>query len=167
MPLYSSWTFFGHCLSLGLEWKPTFSSLVVTAEFSKFAGILSAALLTATSFRISNSSAGILSPPLALLIVMLLKAHLTSHSRISGSRWVTTPPWLSGTSRLVFHSWFKIEKGVCQGCILSPFLFNLYAGYIMRNTGLEEAQAGIKITGRNINDLRYADHTTLMAESKK
>ena len=57
--------------------------------------------------------------------------------------------------------WFQIGKGVCQGCILSPFLFNFYAEYIMRNTGLE-AQAGIKIAGRNINNLRYADDTTLM-----
>ena len=63
--------------------------------------------------------------------------------------------------------WFQIGKGVHQGCILSPCLFNLYAEYIMRNTKLEEAQAGIKIAGRNINHLRYADDTTLMAESEK
>ena len=63
--------------------------------------------------------------------------------------------------------WFQIRKGVCQGCIVSPCLFNLYAGYIMRNAGLEEAQAGIKIAGRNINNLRYADDTTLMAESEE
>ena len=63
--------------------------------------------------------------------------------------------------------WFQIGKGVCQGCILSPFLFNLYAGYMMRNTGLEETQAGIKIAGRNINNLGYADDTTLMAESEE
>ena len=63
--------------------------------------------------------------------------------------------------------WFKIGKGVRQGHILSPCLFNLYAEYIMRNTGLEEAQAGIKIAGRNINNLRYADDTTLMAESEE
>ena len=63
--------------------------------------------------------------------------------------------------------WFQIEKGVCQGCILSPCLFNLYAEYIMRNAGLVEAQAGIKIAGRNINNLRYTDDTTLMAESEK
>ena len=62
--------------------------------------------------------------------------------------------------------WFQIGKGVCQGCILTPFLFNLYAEYIMRKAGLEEAQAGIKIAWRNIN-LRYADDTTLMAESKE
>ena len=63
--------------------------------------------------------------------------------------------------------WFQIAKGVCQGCILSPCLFNLYAEYIMRNSRLDEAQAGIKTTGRNINNLRYADDTTLMAESEE
>ena len=63
--------------------------------------------------------------------------------------------------------WFQIGKGVRQGCILSPCLFNFYAEYIMRNAGLEEAQAGIKIAGRNINNLRYADDTTLMAESEE
>ena len=63
--------------------------------------------------------------------------------------------------------WFQIEKGVCQGCILSPCLFNLYAEYIMRNAGLDEAQAGIKTSGRNINNFRYADDTTLMAKVKK
>ena len=63
--------------------------------------------------------------------------------------------------------WFQIGKGVRQGCILSPGLFNLYAEYIMRNTGLEETQAGIQIAGRNINNLRYADDTTLMAESEE
>ena len=61
--------------------------------------------------------------------------------------------------------WFQIRKGVRQGCILSPCLFNLYAEYVMQNAGLDEAQAGIKIAGRNINNLRYADDTTLMAES--
>ena len=64
-------------------------------------------------------------------------------------------------------NWFQIGKGVCQGCILLPCLFNLYAEYIMRNAGLEETQAGIKIAGRNINNLRYADDTTFMAESKE
>ena len=63
--------------------------------------------------------------------------------------------------------WFQIGKGVHQGCVLSPCLFNLYTEYIMRNTGLEEAQAGIKIARRNINNLRYADDTTLMAEIEK
>ena len=65
------------------------------------------------------------------------------------------------------REWFQIGKGVRQGCILPPCLFNFYADYIMRNTGLEEAQAGIKIAGRNINNLRYADDTTLMAESEE
>ena len=63
--------------------------------------------------------------------------------------------------------WFQISKGVRQGCVLSPCLFHFYAEYIMRNAGLEEAQAGIKIAGRNINSLRYTDDTTLMAESEQ
>ena len=64
-------------------------------------------------------------------------------------------------------NWFQIRKGVCQGCILSPCLFNLYAEYIIRNAGLDEAQARIKIAGRNINNLRHADDTTLMAGSEE
>ena len=63
--------------------------------------------------------------------------------------------------------WLQIGKGGCQGCILLSYLFNLYAEYIMRNAGLDEAQAGIKIAGRNINNFRYADDTTLMAESEE
>ena len=63
--------------------------------------------------------------------------------------------------------WFQIGTGVCQGCILSPCLFNLYAEYIMRNAGLDEAEAGIQIAGRNINNLKYADDTTLRAESEE
>ena len=63
--------------------------------------------------------------------------------------------------------WFQIRKGVCQGCILSPCLFNFYAGYIMRNAKVDEAQARIKSVQRNINNLRYADDTTLMAESEE
>ena len=63
--------------------------------------------------------------------------------------------------------WFQIRKGICQGCILSSCLFNLYAEYIVRNARLDEAQAGIKIVGRNINNLSYADDTTLMAESEE
>ena len=65
------------------------------------------------------------------------------------------------------REWFQIEKGLLQGCILSPCLFNLYAEYIMKNAGLEETQAAIKIAGRNINHLRYVDNTTLMAESEE
>ena len=75
-----------------------------------------------------------------------------------------------GTERLTTPKatdWFQIVKGVRQGCILSPCLFNLYAECIMRNAGLEETQAGIKIAGRNINNLKYADDTTLMAESEE
>ena len=63
--------------------------------------------------------------------------------------------------------WFQIRKGVCQGCILSPCLLNLYAEYVVQNARLDEAQAGIKTSGRNINNLTYADDTTLMAEAKK
>ena len=63
--------------------------------------------------------------------------------------------------------WFQLRKGVRQGCILSPCLFNFYAKYIMQNAGLDEVQAGIKIAGRNINNIRYADDTTLMAESEE
>ena len=63
--------------------------------------------------------------------------------------------------------WFQIEKGVRQGCVLSPWVFNLYAEYIMQNAGLDEAQARIKIAGRNINNLRYADDTTIMVEVKR
>ena len=63
--------------------------------------------------------------------------------------------------------WFQIGKGVCQGCILSPYLFNLYAEHIMQNARLDEAQAGIKIDGRSINNFRYTDDTTLMAESEE
>ena len=70
-------------------------------------------------------------------------------------------------TRHVTTDWFKSGKGVHQGCILSPCLFNLYAGYTMQNAGLDESQAVIKIAGRNINNLRYVDNTSLMAESKE
>ena len=73
----------------------------------------------------------------------------------------------TGRTEHATTDWFQIGIGVRQGCILSPCLFSLYAEYIMRNAGLEETQAGIKIAGRNINNLRYADNTTLMAESKE
>ena len=104
MQLCGSFSIPWHCLSLGLEWKLTFSSPVATAEFSKFAGILNAALFTASSSRIWNSSTGIPSSPLALFVVMLSKAHLTSHSRMSGSRSVITPSWLSGSWRSFLYS---------------------------------------------------------------
>ena len=86
--------------------------------------------------------------------------HLTCPLRYAGQE--ATVRTGHGTT-----DWFQIGKGIRQGCILSPCLFNLYAEYIMRNAGLEETQAGIKIAGRNINNLRYADDTTLMAESEE
>ena len=88
--------------------------------------------------------------------------HLTCLLRNLYASWEATVRTGDGTT-----DWFQIGKGVRQGCILSPCLFNLYAEYIMRNTGLEEAQAGIKIAGRNMNNLRYADDTTLMAEREE
>ena len=95
-----------------------------------------------------------------ILEVMGVPDHLTCLLRDLYAGQEAKVRTLHGTT-----DWFQIGKGVCQDCILSPCLFNLYAEYIMRNVGLEEAQAGIKIAGRNINNLRYADDTTLMAES--
>ena len=88
--------------------------------------------------------------------------HLTCLLRNLYSGQETTVRTGHGTT-----DWFQTGKGVCQGCILSPCLFNFYAEYIMRNAGLKEAQAGIKIAGRNINNVRYADDTTLIAESEE
>ena len=108
-----------------------------------------------------------------------LTVWITTNCGISLKRWEFRPPDLpleksicrSGSKTVrTGHGttdWLQIGKGVHQGCILSPCLFNLYAEYIMRNSGLEEAQAGIKIAGRNINDLRYTDDTIFMAESKE
>ena len=93
---------------------------------------------------------------------MGIPEHLTCLLRNLYARQEATVRTGHGTT-----DWFQIGKGVLQGCILSPCLFNLYAEYIMRNAGLEEAQAGIKLNRRNINNLRYADDTTLMAESKE
>ena len=88
--------------------------------------------------------------------------HLTCHLRNLYGDQEATARTRHGT-----RDWFQIRNGVCQGCILSPCFISLYAEYIMRNTGVEEAQAGIKIARRNINNLRYADDTTLMAESEE
>ena len=88
--------------------------------------------------------------------------HLTFHLRNLYADQEATVRNGHGTT-----DWFQIRKGVCQGCVLSPCLFNLYAKYVMRNAGLDEAQAGIKIAGRNSNHLRYADDTTLMEESEE
>ena len=104
MQLCGSLSILWHCLSLGLEWKLTFSSPVATAEFSKLCWHIECNTFTASFLRIWNSSTGIPSPPLALFIVMLSKAHLTSHSRVSGSRWVITPSWVSGSWRSFLYS---------------------------------------------------------------
>ena len=97
-----------------------------------------------------------------ILQEMGIPVHLTCLLRNLYAGQEATVRTGSGTT-----DWFQIGKGVCQSCILSPCLFNLYAKYIMQNAGLDEAQAGIKIAGRNINNLRYADDTTLKAESEK
>ena len=97
------WTFFWHCLSLGLEWKLTFSSPVATVVFQIFWHVECNTFIAST-FRIWNSSTGIPSPPLALFVVMLPQAHLTSHSRMSGSRLMITPLWLSGLWRSFLYS---------------------------------------------------------------
>ena len=93
---------------------------------------------------------------------MRVPDHLTCHLRNLYAGQEATVRTRHGTT-----DWFQIRKGVRQACILSPCLFNLYAEYIMRNAGLNEAQAGIKIARRNINNLRYADDTTLLAESEE
>ena len=98
--LYGSLSNLWHCLSLGLEWKLTFSSPVATAEFFQMCWHIECITFTASSFRVWKSSTGIPSPPLALFVVMLPKAHLTSHSRMSGSRWVITPSLLYGQEDL-------------------------------------------------------------------
>ena len=97
-----------------------------------------------------------------ILKEMGIPDHLTCPLKNLSARQEATVRTGHGTT-----DWFQIGKGVRQGYILSPCLFNLYAEYIMRNTGLDEAQAGIKIAGRNINNLRYADDITLMAESEE
>ena len=114
--LCSIWNTLWHCLSSELEWKLTFSSPVAIAEFSKFAGILRAPLSQHHLLGFWNSSSGIPSPPLALFVVMLLNAHLTSHARMSGSRWVTTPSWLSGSWRSFLYS-FSVYS--CQLFLIS------------------------------------------------
>ena len=105
--LCSNFSILWHCLSLGLEWKLTFSCPAAAAEFSKFAGIW-VQHFHSIIFQDLNSSTGISSPPLALFLVMLPKAHLTSHFRMSGSRWVITPSWLSGSWRSFFAQFFRV-----------------------------------------------------------
>ena len=99
---------------------------------------------------------------LKILKVIGIPDHLTCLLRNLYAGQEATVRTGQGTS-----DWFQIGKGVHQDCVLPPCLFNLYAEYIMRNAGLDEAQAGIKVSGRNINNLRYADDTTLMAESEE
>ena len=115
MQLYGSLSILWHCLSLGLEWKLTFPSPVVTAEFSKCWHI-EFSTFTASSFRIWKSSTGIPSPPLALLGVVLPKAQWTYHSRMSGSRWVITASWLSGSWKFFFF--------LVYFCVFLPPLLN-------------------------------------------
>ena len=98
----------------------------------------------------------------SLAFLMMQTRHLTCLSRNLYVGQEATVRTARGST-----DWFQIGKGVHQGCILSLCFFNLYAGYIMRNAGLDEAEAGIKIAGRNVNHLRYADDTTLMAESEE
>ena len=110
---------------------------------------------------------------LAMSILSESQQTVENSSRDGNTRPPDLPPekpvCRSGSNRTGHGTtnWFQIGKGVCHCCVLSPCLFNLYTEYIMRNTGLEEAQAGIKIAGRNINNLRYADDTTLMTESEE
>ena len=134
MQLCSSLSILWHCLSLGLKWKQAFSRPVATAEFFKFAGILSAVLSQHSSFRIWNSWTGIPSPPLALFIVMLPKAHLTLHSRMSGSRWVITPLWLSGSWRSFLYSssvyschLFLVTYGFVRSISFLSFIVPIFA----------------------------------------
>ena len=104
MQLCSSLNILWHCHSMGLEWKLTFSSLMALYWVFQICRHIECSTFTASSFRIWNSSTGIPSPPLALFVVMLSKAHLTLHSRMSGSRWVITPSWLSGSWRSFLYS---------------------------------------------------------------
>ena len=97
-----------------------------------------------------------------ILKEMGIPDHLTCHLRYLCAGLEATVRTGQGTT-----DWFQIQKGVCQGCILSPCLFNFYAEYTMQNSGLDEAQAGIKNYRRNINNLKYTDDTTLMAESEE
>ena len=120
-------------------------------------------LLTVKGFGIVNEvEVNVFLELLLFLQEMRIPDHLTRLLRNLYAGQEATVRTEHGTT-----DWFKIRKGVRQGCIVSPCLFNLYAEYIMRNAGLEEAQAGIKMAGRNINNLRYEDDTTFMAKSKE
>ena len=146
-----------HCLTLGLKWKLTFSNPVATAEFSKFAGILSAAL--SQPFRVCNSSARIPSPPLALFIVMLPKVRLTSHCRMSGSRWVITPSWLSRSLKSVlFFCVFSSSVCSCYLFLICDFASgsdNKESAYNVEDLGLIPG-LGRSPGGGNGNPFQYS-----------
>ena len=134
----------------GLEWKRRKSR--DTSRTGKFGfGVQNEAGQRLTEFCQENA-------------LVIAKTGFQQHTR-----WLST--WTSPDgqyqNQIDYILWFRIKKGVHQGCILSPCLFNLYAEYIMWNAGLNEAQAGIKIAGRNVNNFRFADDTTLMAESEE
>ena len=142
--MYRGLNILWHCFSFGLEWKLIFSSPVATDEFSKFADILSAALSQHHLLGFLNSSTGIPSPPLALFIVLLPKAQLTSHSRMSGSRWVITPSWLSGSLRFLFLvlsvflpsllNIFLLLLGPYHFCnLLCPSFHEMFPWYLFKN----------------------------------
>ena len=107
----------------------------------------------------------------ASFIVQLSHPYMTTGKNTALTRWTFAGKVMSllfkSWKMMLWKCWFQIGKGVRQGCILPPCLFNFYAEYIMRNAGLEEAQTGIMTAGRNINNLRYADDTTLMAEREE
>ena len=132
--LWNSLNIFWQCPSLGLEWKVTFSSSVTTAEFFQICWHIECNSLIPSYFRIWNSSAGIPSPPLALFVVMLPKIHLTSHSKMSGSTWVITPSWLSGSLRSFCYSshvytchLFLISTASVRSILFLSFIVPIFA----------------------------------------
>ena len=134
MQLCSSLNILWHCLSLGLEWKLTFSSPVATAWVFQICWYIEGSTFTASSFRIQNSSTGIPSPPLALFIVMLPTAHLTSHSRISGSIWVITPLWFCVSLRYILYSYsvyschlFLVSSISARSILFLSFIVPIFA----------------------------------------
>ena len=134
MQLCGSFSILWHCLSLGLEWKLTFSSPLATAVYSQICWHIECSTFTASPFRIWNSSTGIPSPPLASFVMMLPKAHLTSHSRMSDSVWVTAPSWLSGSSRSFLYSssvyscyLFLISSASIRSLLFLSFIVPIFA----------------------------------------
>ena len=126
----------------------------------------------AREFQKKTSISALLTMPKAFTVWMTINWKILKEMRIPDHLTCLLRNLYAGQEAAVrtghrTTDWFQIGKGVRQGCILSPCLFNLYAENIMRNTGLEEAQAGIKIARRNVNNLRYADDTTIMAESEE